>query len=228
MEADIKTKIDEFSTKFDSEEIKDADSVESSSFQFRNWFVTLDYKIIQPHFDDFFNISLKIASHYRPPVQANGCDCLYIIATQGAPAQIKRVGSEIKKCTDKLVQVGHNEVMPSLMPLLSKCVPMTYENPSSDEFHEFFLHFLETWSRESITPVSSYSFSKTAIDLMEFIGLSISRYIKPILSIIMKRLAFNKSLAHTRRYAKVILEMSKQSFPVISTNIEEIRKIIGK
>lgn len=225
MEDIIERKISEFSTRFDSEEIKDADSIEASSFEYRNWFVALDYRCVQPHFDDFFRIALKIAGHYRPPVQANGCDCLYVVAAQGAPAQVKRVAPEIRACADKLVQVGHSEVMPSLMPLVAHCAPLIFGDASGADFHAFFLHFLETWSRESTTAAASYAIAQAAVPLLRFAGLCTARYIGAITAIARRRLALSSSISHARRFAEVALCVCREAYPVIAARAEEVRAV---
>lgn len=223
---DLET-INSFSTKFDSQEIKDADKFEKNAIQFRNLFVELKYDTIQPNFDKFFKISLAIASHYRPIIQTNGCDCLYVLCDQAAPAQIKRVSPQLQKCFDQLIQVGHAEVLPALLPAIERSVSIVYdENPSSQTFHDFFMHYLETWSRESTTPVASFTFSKNFSRLMPFLGLTATRYIKPSLAVISKRLSLTKSKSHVMEFLKDILALSEQIWPVIKTCDNEIRSII--
>lgn len=219
--------IDSFSTKFDSQEIKDADEFEKNAIQFRNLFVELKFDTIQPNFDKFFKISLAIASHYRPIVQTNGCDCLFVLCDQAAPAQIKRVSTQLRKCFDQLIQVGHAEVLPALLPAIERSISIVFEeNLSSQAFHDFFMHYLETWSRESTTAVASFTFSKNFSHLMPFLGLTASRYVKPSFAVISKRLSLTKSKSHILEFLKDILSLCEQIWPVVKSCDTEIRSII--
>ncbi|KAK8893612.1 hypothetical protein M9Y10_022037 [Tritrichomonas musculus] len=223
---DIDT-INSFSTKFESQEIKDADEFEKNAIQFRNLFVQLKYDTIQPNFDKFFKISIAIASHYRPIVQTNGCDCLYVLCDQAAPAQIKRISPQLRQSFDQLIQVGHAEVLPALLPVIERSVSIVYdENPSSKVFHDFFMHYLETWSRESTTAVASFTFSKNFSHLMPFLGLTASRYVKPTFAVISKRMSLTKSKSHVLEFLKDILALCEQIWPVVKTCDSEIKSII--
>lgn len=210
-------KIKSYSTKFDSTEIQDADTFEKDAIDFRNQFVELKYDTIQSNFDLLFKISFSIASHYRPIVQTNGCDCLYVICDQAAPAQIKRVAPQLRKCFDQLIQVGNSEVMPALLPAIERSIEFIFESPSSNDFHQFFLHYLETWSREATTPVASFSFSKNFSKILKFVGLATSRYLKPAFAIIQRRLFMTKSKSHTIELARDVLAICQQTWPVVKS-----------
>ncbi|KAH0793842.1 hypothetical protein GPJ56_002264 [Histomonas meleagridis] len=118
--------------------------------------------------------------------------------------------------------------MPSLLPVISKAVPLIYENASTNEFHEFFTHFLETWSRESTTAVASYSFSVEISQILPFLGLCASRYIKIFLGIMTKRLMFSKSISHTAKFLIALRTLCEQTYPVIRANSKEINTLIEK
>ncbi|OHT05231.1 hypothetical protein TRFO_27100 [Tritrichomonas foetus] len=219
-------KLNFYSKQFHSQEIKDADEFEKNAITFRNEFVELKYDVIQPKFDTYFQISLAIASHYRPVVQTNGCDCLFVICDQAAPAQIKRVAPQLQKCYDQLIQVGNSEVIPSLMPALEKSIEYVYDNPSSQIFHDFFMHYLETWSREATTVAASFSYARNFIKIAPFLGMSASRYVRPILAVIAKRLSLTQSKTHALAFLRVVTALSEQIWPVIKTHEDDIKKII--
>ena len=223
-----KEKLDLYKAKFSSQEIGDADEFEKYAIQYRNEFVELKYDQIQPNFDKYFKLSLAVASHYRPFVQMNGCDCLFVVCDQAAPAQIKRVAPELKKCYNQLIQVGNSEVIPALLPCIERSISLVYDDPSSPDFHEFFMHYLETWSRESTTAVASFSFSKNFNKLMPFLGLSASRYLRPAISVISKRISITNSKSHAVEFVRAIRSLCEQVWPVVRVHEEEIRKIIAK
>ena len=216
----------EFDGKFESQEIKDADDFEANAKQFEPWFVKLRYDFIQPNFDKCWKIVESIATHYRPAIQQLGSNCLYTLVKEAAPAQIKKVAAKLRKDLDKLVQVGHSEAMPDLVPVITKAVPLIYDDASSNEFHEFFMHYLETWGRDKTSEMAGYVFASQFGQMMPFLGMCAARYIRPSLAVIEKRMRFMKSRNHIRQYLAGVRALCEQTWPVIGANASDVEKIV--
>jgi hypothetical protein len=217
-----------FHDKFNSHEISDADEVEKSAKSFTPWFETLTYRFIQPNFDECFRLAHLVASHFRPPVQKAGALCLYVLVKESAPAQIRRVAPTLRDTLDRLVQVGHADVLVDLLPVITKAAPLIYPDASCQEFHDFFMHYLETWSRDATTLAASFVFAKEFAQMMPFLGMCAARYIRPTLAVVARRLEHCKSRAHLVQNVAAILAMCRQAWPVIAPNAREIRAIIDK
>jgi hypothetical protein len=172
---------------FRSHEIKDADAFEKSAIAFTSWFTKLNYIFIQPNFEACFQAVHSITSHYRPPVQRAGADCLYVLVKESAPAQIRRVSPQIRETLDKLVQIGHSEVLIELLPVIVKATPLLYENASIPTFHTFFMNCLETWSRDGTDTPASFEDAKWFREMVQFLGMCAARYARPALAIVAKR-----------------------------------------
>lgn len=221
-----KEKLNNYLAVFKSDDTNSADQFEKEAFAFRNEFVKLKYDVVQPDFDKYFKASFAIANHYRPAVQTVGCDCLSIIATEAAPAQIIQVGKDLVQSFDKLIQVAHNEVMPALLPILPLVVQYIFESPSSQEFHEFFMHYLETWQRDATDGTACYAFVSTFVELMPYLGLCAARYLRPAVAIINKRIRNTKSRAHILQNIAAINALCTQAWIVASTHSTEILSIV--
>ena len=217
----------EFDGKFVSQEIKDADDFEANAKQFEAWFVKLHYDFIQPHFDKLWMLVRSIATHYRPPVQQLGSNCLYTLVKESAPAQIKKIAPQLREDLNKLVQVGHTEVMPDLVPVITKAVPFIYEDASSSEFHEFFMHYLETWGRDKTSEMAGYVFASQFGQIMPFLGMCAARYIRSSLSVIERRLKFLKSRNHIRQYLAAVQALCEQTWCVIGANETEVNAVVN-
>ena len=210
-----------------SEEIKDADSIENNAIDFRNQFVEFQYQEIQIKFDIYFEIIQKISLHYRPKVQSSGCDCLYIILKEAAPSQILRNKEQFQKIFDKLIQVGHSDVMPSLLPALTEKLDLIYKNPENLQFSELFYHLLETWNRDSITNAANYIFIIELPKIINFLGFCLSKYIKLIIQIIVNKIKYLKSKNHLLQYSILIKEICLNCWIIIKDLENEINIIIN-
>jgi hypothetical protein len=217
-----------FHDKFNSHEISDADEVEKSAKSFTPWFETLKYTFIQPNFDESFRLAHSVASHFRPPVQKAGALCLYVLIKEAAPAQIRRVAPTLRDTLDRLVQVGHSDVLVDLLPVITKAAPLIYSGPSCQEFHDFFMHYLETWSRDATTAVASFVFAKEFAQMTPFLGMCAARYIRPTLAVVARRLEHCKSRAHIVQNVASVLAMCRQAWPVVGPHAQEIRAIVDK
>jgi hypothetical protein len=215
-----------FDSKFQSQEIKDSDDFEKSAREFQTWFEPFKYDVIQPHFDPIFKVVHAIASHYRPIIQSIGSHCMFILIREAAPIQIHRVRSQIGQCLDKLVQIGHTEVLSELLPTLTKATPFVYDNPSQSEFHEFFMHYLETWGRDSTSKVAAFEYATEFAKMCPFLGMAASRYLRPALGVITKRMQYMESVTHISVFVNAVLALCQQCWPVISANAEEITRLV--
>jgi len=223
-----KDKLSFFSSCFESSEIKDADIFENNAVDFRNWFVSFDFREIQKEFDILFPITKKIATHYRPKVQSSGCDCLFIIVKESAPAQISRIRLDLHAIFDKLIQVGHSDVVPSLMPCITERIEIIYKNPSDSTFHDMVSHLMETWTRDSTSAAASFVISTEFQKIIRYMGLSSSRYIELIIDIVYSRAKNTKSRNHLLQFTFCISELVKQSWPVIRSVKAKIEQFIEK
>ena len=219
-------KLKYFSSCFKSEEIKDAEKFANDAVDFRNWFVQFKFNEIQPRFDLLFQICMKVAMHYKPQCQQCGCDCLYILMKEAAPAQLAIKRKELQKCYDKLIQIGHDEVMPSVLPAATEKINIVYKNTADQAFHDFVLHYLETWIRESTTMQSAYIFAQNYQKVLKHAGMTGARYIEPSLEIIKKRMEKTKSKQHIKQYMECVKIMVEQCWPVISCVKQEIENLI--
>ena len=222
----MEEKLKRFSNCFESEEIKDADKFEDDAVDFRNWFVDLKFNEIQPNFDVLFEICMKIAMHYRPKVQQCGSDCLYIMMKEAAPAQIAMKREDLQKTYDKLIQIGHNEVLPSVIPAVAEKIEIVFKNTSEKCFNDFMLHFLETWSREATTAETSYVFGQYYRKILQHMGMTSARYMEPSLKVIGKRIQQSKSKAHIKQYMSCIRVLVEQCRPVIASVKDEVMELV--
>lgn len=214
-----------FAGKFDSAEINDADEFEKNAKKFEPWFKNLKYQFIQPNFDELWKMVIAIAMHYRPQNQAIGCNALYILIKEAAPAQIRRVGAKLRKSLDKLVQIGHPEVLPDLVRVITKAVPLIYEDASGDEFNQFFTHYLESWGRDKTSDMAAFVFATEFNRLMPFIGICAARYLCTSLAIIEKRIKFLTSRNHIRQFIAALESLCSQTWPVVTSNAADVERI---
>jgi hypothetical protein len=220
--------LESYKDAFNSTEIKDADTFEKSALSFTSWFTKLTYSFIQPHFDACFSHVHSIASHYRPPVQKAGANCIYVLIKEAAPAQIRRVSSQLRETLDKQVQIGHSEVLIDVLPVIAKATPILYENASLPAFHSFFMNYLETWNREATSTPASFEYAKWSGEIIPFMGMCAARYVRPIVSIVTKRLQYCKSKMHILQYLSAIEALARAAWPVIAANGREINAILAK
>jgi hypothetical protein len=213
---------------FVSHEISDADPFEKSTKSFTPWFTKLTYPFIQPNFDACFAIVHSITSHYRPPVQKCGALCLFTLVTEAAPAQIRRVSASIRETLDKLVQIGHCEVLIEVLPVVAKATPILYDNASIPEFHTFFMNYLETWNRDATDATASFEYAKWFREMTPFLGMCAARYIRPTIAIVTKRLQYCNSRAHILQYLATIDALCHAAWPVIGANSPEVGAILKK
>ncbi|EAY19065.1 hypothetical protein TVAG_247440 [Trichomonas vaginalis G3] len=219
----MEAKLAEFEGCFDSEEIKDADKFEDKAVDFRNWFVECKYNEIQKNFDKLYTTIMKIAMHYRPKIQMCGCDCIYVLEKEAAPAQIAYKSKELQKSFDKLVQIGHGEVMPALLPAVTEKIDIVYKNTDEPAFHDFMMHFLETWTREDTAP---YHFTIEFPKIIKHAGMAMSRYIITALEILTKRAKNAKTAAQFEQYTACVVALCEECSPIIITVKEMIEQFI--
>lgn len=208
----MESKLAEFDGCFDSEEIGDADKFEDKAVDFRNWFVDCKYTEVQKNFDQLYTIIMKITMHYRPKVQMCGCDCIYVLEKEAAPAQIAMKSIDLQKCFDKLVHIGHGEVMPSLLPAVTEKIEIVFKNTQDPIFHDFMMHFLETWTREDTAPLH---FTLEFPKIIKHAGMAMSRYIITAMEIIPKRAKYAKTPKQVDQFTTCVRSLCGQCWPVL-------------
>jgi hypothetical protein len=213
---------------FTSHNMSDADPFENSATVFTLWFTKLTYPFIQPHFDACFAVVHSIASHYRPSVQKCGAACLYKLVSDAAPAQIRTISVPLLECLNKLVQIGHAEVLVEVVPVITRASPLIFAHGAVTEFHVLFANCLETWNREATDAATSFEWAKWFGEMISFLGMCAGRYMRAGLSIIDKRLRSCKQRLHILQYVGAVEAMCEAALPVIRANAAEILGILQK
>ena len=220
-------KLKYFSSCFDSEEIKDGEKFANDAVDFRNWFVNFKFNEIQPRFDLLFSICMKVALHYKPQCQQCGCDCLFVLLKEAAPAQLAIEREKLQKCFDKLIQIGHDEVMASCLPAATEKLDIIFKNTCDQTFNDFVLHYLETWQREATTAPTAYVFAQHYQKIMKHAGMGAARFIEPSFEVIKRRLKNISSKQHIKHYILCIRIICEQCWPVISSVKEQVEEIVN-